>query len=62
MDFHFRGVVSDAMDIDPEWAFDIIPRSGAAAPEDSLDKAMEQLGYLEKWRSFSVFWTGCWET
>ena len=43
--FSFSGeLFSDAMDTDPEWAFDHNSQISAAAPEESLDKAMEQLG------------------
>ena len=54
--FSFSGeLFSDAMDIDPEWAFDHNSQISAAAPEDSLDKAMEQLGIFGEMEELQRF-------
>ena len=54
--FSFSGeLFSDAMDIDPEWAFDHNSQISAAAPEDSLDKAIEQLGIFGEMEELQHF-------
>ena len=59
--FSFSGeLFSDAMDIDPEWAFDHNSQSVQLPRKTVWIRPWSSWGYLEKWRSFSIFWTGYW--